>query len=157
VNAEHALNSSRTSGVELVYCDFTGVQRGKITTVDDLAKPSEQGIQSHQSPDGIHLLDTVVPIKGTDAVREFRMLPDPETFTVLPWLSSHTACDARPPPDISQGAYGQLLRVMGGRRPSAYGRATLSAASLVDRRHGRPVRPPAESFEGTLLAPIPVT
>ncbi len=40
MNAQDVLNRARTEGVELIrfiYCDFTGVQRGKVTAIDDLA------------------------------------------------------------------------------------------------------------------------
>ena len=45
MNAQDVLNTCRGSGVELVrfiYCDFSGVQRGKITAIDDLSRTAWQ-------------------------------------------------------------------------------------------------------------------
>src|SRR6266851_2306820 len=89
VNAQDVLNACRTSGVELVrfiYCDFSGVQRGKITSVDDLANRLSHGINLTRAQMAFTLLDTVVNIHGMEPVDELRMLPDPDTFTVLPWM-----------------------------------------------------------------------
>ena len=47
MNAQDVLNRARTAGVELIrfmYCDFTGVQRGKVTAIDDLANRLSHGI-----------------------------------------------------------------------------------------------------------------
>jgi glutamine synthetase len=98
VNSQDVLNACGGSGVELVrfiYCDFTGVQRGKITAVDDLANRMHHGINMTRAQMAFTLLDTVVPIQGMEPVGELRMLPDPDTFTVLPWLPSHgsMSCD----------------------------------------------------------------
>ena len=38
MNAQDVLNRARTEGVELIrfmYCDFTGVQRGKVQTTSE--------------------------------------------------------------------------------------------------------------------------
>jgi glutamine synthetase len=98
VTPQDVLNTCRSAGVELVrfiYCDFTGVQRGKITSIDDLANRLNHGINMTRAQMAFTLLDTVVPIEGMEAVGELRMLPDPETFTVLPWAPTHASiqCD----------------------------------------------------------------
>jgi len=98
VNAQDVLNTARTEGVELIrfmYCDFTGVQRGKITSVDDLANRLSHGINLTKAQMAFTLVNTVVPIEGMEPVGELRMMPDPETFTILPWLPSHASmcCD----------------------------------------------------------------
>ena len=98
VNAQDVVSACRSDGVELIrfiYCDFTGVQRGKITSVDDLANRLSHGINLTRAQMAFTLLDTVVPIRGMEPVGELRMLPDPDTFSVLPWLPSHASmtCD----------------------------------------------------------------
>lgn len=98
MNAQDVLYTCRTGGVELVrfiYCDFSGVQRGKITAVDDLANRLSHGINLTRAQMAFTLLDTVVPIQGMEPVGELRMLPDPETLTVLPWVPAHASlcCD----------------------------------------------------------------
>jgi glutamine synthetase len=94
VNPQDVLNACRTSNVELVrfiYCDFSGVQRGKITSIDDLANRLNHGINLTKAQMAFTLLDTVVDIKGMEPVGELRMLADPETFSILPWLPSHAS------------------------------------------------------------------
>ena len=71
MNAQDVLNTCRTSEVELVrfiYCDFSGVQRGKITAVDDLANRLNHGINLTRAQMAFTLLDTVVPIEGMEPV-----------------------------------------------------------------------------------------
>jgi glutamine synthetase len=98
VDAQDVLSTCRARGVELIrflYCDFTGVQRGKITSVDDLANRLHHGINLTRAQMAFTLLDTVVPISGMEPVGELRMLPDPATFTILPWMPAHASmcCD----------------------------------------------------------------
>jgi glutamine synthetase len=98
VNAQDVLRTANSGGVELVrfiYCDFSGVQRGKITAVDDLANRLNHGINLTRAQMAFTLLDTVVPIEGMEPVGELRMVPDPDTFTVLPWMPAHASmcCD----------------------------------------------------------------
>ncbi|MDQ6673344.1 MAG: glutamine synthetase family protein [Chloroflexota bacterium] len=94
MNAEDVLTASRSGGVELVrfiYSDFTGVQRGKITSVDDLGNRLSHGINLTKAQMAFTLLDTIVDIKGMQPVGELRMLPAPETFTILPWAPTHAS------------------------------------------------------------------
>ena len=94
MNAQDVLSACRTNGVELIrfiYCDFTGVQRGKVTSVDDLANRLDHGINLTKAQMAFTLLDTVADIKGMEPVGELRMVPDPDTFTILPWMPSHAS------------------------------------------------------------------
>jgi glutamine synthetase len=98
VNSQDVLDACKNAGVDLIrfiYCDFSGVQRGKITSVDDLANRMSHGINLTRAQMAFTLLDTVVNIQGMEPVGELRMIPDPETFSVLPWLPSHASmtCD----------------------------------------------------------------
>ena len=98
MNAQDVLNRARTEGVELIrfmYCDFTGVQRGKITAIDDLANRLSHGINLTNAQMAFTLINTIVPIEGMSPVGELRMVPDPETFTILPWMPEHASmnCD----------------------------------------------------------------
>jgi glutamine synthetase len=98
VNSQEVLGACRSAGVDLIrfiYCDFSGVQRGKITSVDDLANRLSHGINLTRAQMAFTLLDTVVSIPGMEPVGELRMIPDPDTFSVLPWLPSHASmtCD----------------------------------------------------------------
>jgi glutamine synthetase len=98
VNAQDVLGACRDAGVELIrfiYCDFTGVQRGKITSVDDLANRLNHGINMTRAQMAFTLLDTMVNVAGMEPVGELRMVPDTATFSILPWLPSHASmtCD----------------------------------------------------------------
>jgi glutamine synthetase len=98
MNTQDVLNRARTEGVELIrfiYCDFTGVQRGKVTAIDDLANRLSHGINLTIAQMAFTLINTLVPIEGMAPVGELRMMPDPETFTILPWMPEHASmnCD----------------------------------------------------------------
>ena len=98
MNAQDVLNRARTEGIELIrfmYCDFTGVQRGKMTAIDDLANRLSHGINLTTAQMAFTLLNTIVPIEGMSPVGELRLVPDPETFTILPWMPEHASmnCD----------------------------------------------------------------
>src|SRR5687768_14753487 len=98
VNAQDVLNLARSEGVELIrfmYCDFTGVQRGKVTTIDDFENRLSHGINLTNAQMAFTLVNTIVPIEGMTPIGELRMVPDPQTFTVLPWMPEHASmnCD----------------------------------------------------------------
>ena len=98
MNAQDVLNRARTAGVELIrfmYCDFTGVQRGKVTAIDDLANRLSHGINLTTAQMAFTLLNTIIPIEGMSPVGELRLVLDPETFTILPWIPEHASmnCD----------------------------------------------------------------
>jgi glutamine synthetase len=76
------------AGVQLVrfiYCDSSGVIRGKATHIDHLAGRMDHGIgltvamQSFTSSEGI------APGASFGPVGEIRLVPDPDTFTILPY------------------------------------------------------------------------
>jgi len=81
----------------------------EITTIDDFANRLSHGINLTRAQMAFTLLDTVVPIAGMEPVGELRMVPDPETFTPLPWMPSHASmcCDLV---DKDGGRYGACTR-----------------------------------------------
>ena len=77
MNAQDVLNRARTAGVELIrfmYCDFTGVQRGKVTAIDDLANRLSHGINLTTAQMAFTLLNTIIPIEGMSPVGELRLV-----------------------------------------------------------------------------------
>ncbi|HEV2528400.1 MAG TPA: glutamine synthetase family protein [Thermomicrobiales bacterium] len=69
----------------LVYCDLSGLLRGKATHAAGLTDRLIEGIglsRAHLSLDG---LDRVQPAAGLEPVGEVRLVPDPRTFTILPY------------------------------------------------------------------------
>src|SRR3954466_15854133 len=76
------------SGLQLVrflYCDNGGVIRGKSTHVGQLARRMQSGIGLVKGMRSFPSLDTLAPDASYGPVGEIRLVPDPETFVVLPY------------------------------------------------------------------------
>lgn len=98
MNPEDVVREAETRGVQLVrflYCDHSGVTRGKAIHVRHLAHKLQEGIGLTRAQMAINLLEELQEVKGMEAVGEIRLIPDPSTFTVLPWdpLSASLLCD----------------------------------------------------------------
>jgi glutamine synthetase len=97
---------AREAGVRLVrflYCDNGGVIRGKAAHVDRLADRLRTGIGLTVAMQAMNSLDHLQPVDGMGPVGEIRLVPDPETFTVLPYaphcaamLVDHVRLDGEP-------------------------------------------------------------
>ena len=75
-------------GVQLVrflYCDNGGVIRGKSTHVGQLARRMQSGIGLVKGMQSFTSLDTLAPDATYGPVGEIRLIPDPQTFVVLPY------------------------------------------------------------------------
>ena len=69
----------------LVYCDLSGVLRGKSTHAAGLADRLVEGVglsKAHLALDG---LDRLQAAAGLPPVGEVRLVPDPSSFTILPY------------------------------------------------------------------------
>jgi glutamine synthetase len=103
---EDILDTCRRNGVRLVrflYCDNGGVIRGKATHVERLGDRIRTGIGLTVAMQAMNSLDQLQPVEGMGPVGEIRLVPDPETFTVLPYaphtaamLVDHLRLDGRP-------------------------------------------------------------
>ena len=92
------LAAARQSGVKLIrfeYCDVSGVARAKAVHVAQLAHKLVEGVGLTRAQMSINLLEQLVHIDGMEPVGEVRLVPDPATFTVLPWApaSASVLCD----------------------------------------------------------------
>jgi glutamine synthetase len=90
---EEILDACRTQAVRLVrflYCDNGGVIRGKATHVERLGDRLRTGIGLTVAMQAMNSLDQLQPVEGMGPVGEVRLVPDPDTFTVLPY-APHTA------------------------------------------------------------------
>jgi len=90
---EEILDACRTQAVRLVrflYCDNGGVIRGKATHVERLGDRIRTGIGLTVAMQAMNSLDRLQPVEGMGPVGEIRLVPDPDTFTVLPY-APHTA------------------------------------------------------------------
>jgi glutamine synthetase len=82
------IDRARRAGVRLVrflYTDNGGVTRGKATHVEGLASRLTDGIGLTVAMQAMNMLDQLQPVEGLGPVGEIRLVPDPRTFTVLPY------------------------------------------------------------------------
>ena len=81
--------------VRFLYADFGGIVRGKATHAAGLADRIEEGIALTTAQMASNALDHVLDIPGMTAVGEVRLVPDPSSFTVLPYAprTGQMTCD----------------------------------------------------------------
>ena len=72
--------------VRFLYCDPSGVIRGKQVHVARLLAALESGLGLTRAQNAINVLDDLVAIPGMEPVGEIRIVPDPDTYVKLPWL-----------------------------------------------------------------------
>jgi glutamine synthetase len=85
---DEIVSQARDRGVQLVrflYCDNGGVIRGKSTHVGQLARRMESGIGLVKGMQSFTSLDFLAPDATYGPVGEIRLVPDPETFVILPY------------------------------------------------------------------------
>src|SRR5919199_2401203 len=98
VSKARLVRQAKQHGVQLVrflYCDNGGVIRGKTTHVDHLAERMESGIGLVMGMMSMTGLDFLAPNATFGPVGEVRLIPDPDTFTLLPYAprSAQMMCD----------------------------------------------------------------
>ncbi len=98
MNSADVVNQAQEAGVRLVrflYCDHSGVTRGKAIHVSHLANKLREGLGLTRAQMAMNLLEQLVDVEGMEPVGEIRIVPDPDTFTVLPWTPSSASmlCD----------------------------------------------------------------
>jgi glutamine synthetase len=71
--------------VRILYCDNAGVIRGKSTHVGQLARRMMAGIGLMKSMQSLTGLDELAPGAANGPTGEIRLIPDPDTFVVLPY------------------------------------------------------------------------
>ena len=79
---------ARRAGVRLVrflYTDNGGVTRAKATHIESLGSRITDGIGLTVAMQAMNMLDQLQPVEGLGPVGEIRLVPDPRTFTVLPY------------------------------------------------------------------------
>ncbi|MGH3391280.1 MAG: glutamine synthetase family protein [Actinomadura sp.] len=81
-------------GAELIrflYADHGGLIRGKATTRSRLAERLHTGIGHTVGMMAMSMLDLLQPVEGAGPVGEVRIVPDPSTFTMLPYAPGAAA------------------------------------------------------------------
>ncbi len=71
--------------VRFLYCDNGSVIRGKTAHTDTLDQRLESGIGLTVAMQAMSSLDQLQPVEGMGPVGEIRLVPDPDTFVVLPY------------------------------------------------------------------------
>ncbi|HLX55899.1 MAG TPA: glutamine synthetase family protein [Ktedonobacteraceae bacterium] len=98
MNHTEVINRAQEAGVLLarfLYCDHSGVTRAKAIHVSHLPHKLREGIGLTRAQMAMNLLEQLIDIEGMEPVGEIRLVPDPETFSVLPWTpgSASLICD----------------------------------------------------------------
>src|SRR5713226_5255168 len=81
--------------VRFLYCDNGGIIRGKATHVNGLARRLSEGIGQTLAMQAFASVDALAAVEGLGPIGEFRLVPDPSTFVVLPYVpnSGMMLCD----------------------------------------------------------------
>ena len=72
--------------VRFLYCDNGGIIRGKATHQSKLASRMRDGIGQTLAMQAFTGVESLAAVAGMGPVGEFRLVPDPETFALLPYV-----------------------------------------------------------------------
>jgi glutamine synthetase len=84
---------AKEQGVRLIrflYCDNGCTIRGKLAHIDSLASKMRSGIGLTVAMQAMNMLDQLQSVEGMGPVGEIRLVPDPDSFVVLPY-AAHSA------------------------------------------------------------------
>src|SRR6266704_2594025 len=98
MNAQEVVQQARTNSLRLVrflYCDNGGIIRGKTTHASKLASRMREGIGQTLAMQAWTGVESLASVEGMGPVGEFRLIPDPQTFVILPYVpnSRSMMCD----------------------------------------------------------------
>ena len=98
MNKEQVVAAVEAADVRLIrflYCDNGGVIRGKLAHKDSLASRLDTGIGLTVAMQAFNILDQLQPFETMGPVGEIRLVPDPDSFVVLPYAPNAAAmmCD----------------------------------------------------------------
>ncbi len=81
--------------VRFLYCDPSGVIRGKNVHVARLAGKLREGVGLTRAQNAVNMLDQLIYVEGMEPVGEVRVVPDPATYSRLPWVpgTASVLCD----------------------------------------------------------------
>src|SRR5690242_8681768 len=71
--------------VRFMYCDNGGIIRGKASYINGLKNRMEEGIGQSLAMQAFAGVDALAAVDDMGPVGEFRLVPDPNTFVVLPY------------------------------------------------------------------------
>ena len=87
-SAAHVLERASEAGLRLVrflWCGNDGTVRAKASSLQGLEGRVRSGIGLTVAMQAMNALDQLQPVEGMGPVGEIRLVPDPETFRVLPY------------------------------------------------------------------------
>lgn len=90
---ENLIQQAKEQGVRLIrflYCDNGCTIRGKLVHIDHLLARLESGIGLTVAMQAMNMLDQLQPVEGMGPVGEIRLVPDPDSFVILPY-APHSA------------------------------------------------------------------
>jgi len=95
---ETIVQQAEAAGVRLVrflYCDNGATIRGKTTALSGLGGRMSDGIGLTVAMMAMNSLDQLQPVEGMGPVGEIRLMPDTESFVILPYAphSAAMSCD----------------------------------------------------------------
>ena len=88
MEAKRIVQQAEEAGVQLVnflFCDNAGIIRGKATHVSGLERRLESGIGLTKAMPAMSGMDQLQVVDGFGPVGEVRLIPDLDTFTILPY------------------------------------------------------------------------
>ena len=89
MNAQDVVQQARNANLRLVrflYCDNGGIIRGKATHGSKLATRISEGIGQTLAMQAFTGVETLAAVEGMGPIGEFRLMPDPQTFVILPYV-----------------------------------------------------------------------
>lgn len=89
MNAHDVIQEARRANLRLVrfqYCDNGGVIRGKATHAGKLGSRIYEGIGHTLAMGAWTGVESLAAVEGMGPVGEYRLVPDPETFVILPYV-----------------------------------------------------------------------
>jgi glutamine synthetase len=72
--------------IRFLYCDLAGVIRGKTVHASQLDSKIFEGVGLTRAQNAVNLFEELVSVDGMESVGEVRIVPDADTFAILPWL-----------------------------------------------------------------------
>jgi glutamine synthetase len=89
MNTQDVVRQAREANLRLVrflYCDNGGIIRGKATHASKLESRMKEGIGQTLAMQAFTGVETLASVEGMGPIGEFRLIPDPNTFTILPYV-----------------------------------------------------------------------
>ena len=80
------VDEKRIRLIRFLYCDPAGVIRGKTVTSSQLPSKITEGVGLTRAQHAVNLFEDLISIEGMEPVGEVRIVPDPDTFGILPWV-----------------------------------------------------------------------